>query len=157
MEDHNPIPKRPIPEYWQMGSANFNNRMNHHDGIEALWETKWRDPCSKGLYPFHDGSLEDFKPIFRELIDLKINDGTSEEYTQKFLPTATALEAKGDALMRAADKESREKANELYLRAACVLRIARFPYVFSFARHPKYPEAKLSGVDPTEGGLHEGR
>ena len=30
-----------------MGTEAFERRMPHHDGIEALWETKWKFPVSK--------------------------------------------------------------------------------------------------------------
>lgn len=28
--------------------------------------------CSKSIYPFHDGSLEDFEPIFQKLIAVSV-------------------------------------------------------------------------------------
>lgn len=68
---------------WILGDK-FDERMPHHDGIKALWETKWKLPvsfnnfrvcsrltssqCSKSVYPFHDGKLEDFEGIFENLI-----------------------------------------------------------------------------------------
>ena len=51
-----------------MGNEAFQRRMPHHDGIKALWETKWKFPCTKSVYPFHDGQFEDFEPIFEHLI-----------------------------------------------------------------------------------------
>lgn len=117
------------PRTWLMGSQAFNQRMPHHDGIRALWETKWRFPCTKALYPFHDGAFEDFEPVFEQLIAQNVNDGTSIEYTQSFFPVASALEARGD---EAAAAQKPQEASDLYLRAACVLRIARFPYVTAF-------------------------
>ena len=156
--------KRPVPETWQMGTEAFNHRMPHHDGIKALWETKWRVPCSKGLYPFHDGSLEDFEPIFRDLIARDINDGTSPAYSGAFFATANRLESAADKIMAcaAADSVLRKKpskpllhpapgdtpkkedprkrvASEFYLRAACVLRIARFPYIAFLPEGPTDP------------------
>ncbi|KAI1765695.1 alpha/beta-hydrolase [Hypoxylon sp. FL1150] len=122
---------RPAPEQWLMGAEAFEGRMPHHSGIKALWETKWRFPCSKAVYPFHDGALEDFEPVFRDLIARDIDDGTSPAYTQAFLPTAQSLERRGDeALVR----KDHAEASHLYLRAACVLRIARFPYLGGFPR-----------------------
>ncbi|SPO03792.1 probable yellowish-green 1 protein [Cephalotrichum gorgonifer] len=117
------------PRVWLMGTEAFERRMPHHEGIKALWETKWKFPCSKSVYPFHDGLLEDFEPIFEHLIKNNINDGTSPEYTNAFIPTADALSAKGDEAHSAGDTKT---AIALYLRAACVLRIARFPYITSF-------------------------
>lgn len=130
--------------HWIMGKEAFERRMPHHDGIEALWETKWKFPCSKGLYPFHDGKYEDFEPIFAHLIENNINDGTSIDYTQSFLPTAHRLIALADAAASTADALTNSPAhdhhstlaNDLYLRACAVLRISRFPYVFS---HPSLP------------------
>ncbi|KAI1778766.1 alpha/beta-hydrolase [Hypoxylon cercidicola] len=121
---------RPAPKQWLMGEA-FERRMPHHEGIRALWETKWRFPCTKAVYPFHDGAFEDFEPIFLDLIARDVNDGTSPEYTNAFVPTAKSLERRGDDLAARGDKE---EASKLYLRAACVLRIARFAYITSFPR-----------------------
>ncbi|KAK5626628.1 hypothetical protein RRF57_002343 [Xylaria bambusicola] len=121
--------KRPAPETWQMGTESFKHRMPHHDGIKALWDTKWHFPCTKSVYPFHDGFFEDFEPIFMNLIDRDINDGTSTAFTEAFFPTASSLERAGDEQMKIGKPEA---ASKLYLRAACVLRIARFPYITSF-------------------------
>ena len=30
--------------HWMMGKEAFERRMPHHDGIKALWETKWKFP-----------------------------------------------------------------------------------------------------------------
>jgi hypothetical protein len=40
----------------------------HHDSISALWSQKWRTPCAAGIYPFSDGNVADFDPIFTELV-----------------------------------------------------------------------------------------
>ncbi|VBB73688.1 Putative protein of unknown function [Podospora comata] len=114
---------------WLMGREAFEATMPHHEGIKALWETKWRFPCTKSLYPFHDGQFSDFEPIFQSLIARNVNDGTSAEYTSSFIPTADNLERQGDELLAQGNKT---KASELYLRACTVLRIARFPYIASF-------------------------
>ncbi|KXJ89394.1 Alpha/Beta hydrolase protein [Microdochium bolleyi] len=128
----------PTKRTWLMGEKAFNTRMPHHDGIKALWETKWKFPCTKSVYPFHDGAYEDFAPIFEHLIAHDINDGTTPEYTAAFFPTAERLEKAGDAAVSAAGEARQQQqqqllldASELYLRAACVLRIARFPYISS--------------------------
>lgn len=119
------VPATPPPQHWMMGTEAFNSVMPHHGGIEALWETKWKFPCTKAVYPFHDGAYEDFEPVFRDLIARGVNDGsgTSPEYTRAFLAAAEELEHRGDA------EADPEEASKLYLRAACVLRIARFPYI----------------------------
>ncbi|KAI1276343.1 Alpha/Beta hydrolase protein [Xylaria sp. FL0933] len=121
---------RPVPETWQMGTEAFERRMPHHDGIQALWETKWRFPCSKSLYPFHDGAYNDFEPVFKDLIARNINDGNSPEYTKSFFPGAAHLEEVADNVVQMGGRP--EEASSLYLRAACMLRIARFPYITSF-------------------------
>ncbi|KAK4459392.1 esterase FrsA [Cladorrhinum samala] len=102
--------------------------MPHHDGIKALWETKWKFPCTKSLYPFHDGAYEDFEPIFKHLIENNVNDGTSPDYTNAFIPVAKSLITKADSLAG----NSPDQASAIYLRACTVLRIARFPYITSF-------------------------
>lgn len=75
------------------------------------------------MYPFHDGAYEDFEPIFEHLVANHVNDGTSPEYTNAFVPVAEALEARADALA----ESDPAAASALYLRACTVLRIARFP------------------------------
>lgn len=124
------------PRQWAMGAEAFHNVMPHHDGIAALWETKWKFPCSKSVYPFHDGAYEDFEPVFRGLVERGDDGGggTSPAYTRAFLPVAEALERRGDEAVGADDPA---EASALYLRAACVLRIARFPYICAHpgARH----------------------
>ncbi|GAB1312369.1 Pigment biosynthesis protein Ayg1 [Madurella fahalii] len=117
------------PRHWIMGTEAFEARMPHHDGIKALWETKWKFPCTKSVYPFHDGAYEDFEPIFEHLIKNNINDGTSAEYTTAFLPTAERLATDADALLAAGDAA---RASALYLRACAVYRIARFPYITAY-------------------------
>ena len=75
---------------WMMGEK-FNTVYPHKGSIKALWETKWKfcvcrlrsakytkqnlipPQCSKSIYPFHDGALEDFGPIFQKLIDVGLN------------------------------------------------------------------------------------
>ncbi|KAI1327060.1 alpha/beta-hydrolase [Xylariaceae sp. FL0255] len=122
---------RPAPKQWAMGTDLFTSRMPHHDGIQALWETKWKFPCTKSVYPFHDGQYADFEPIFSDLIARSVDDGYSPEYTQAFFGTAEALEKKGDAAMMKGEA-GKQEASALYLRAAAVLRIARFPYISAF-------------------------
>lgn len=40
--EDNGVPAR----QWLMGTKAFEARMPHHDGIKALWETKWKFPVS---------------------------------------------------------------------------------------------------------------
>ncbi|KAK3901976.1 esterase FrsA [Staphylotrichum tortipilum] len=113
------------PRQWIMGDT-FEKRMPHHDGIRALWETRWKFPCSKSLYPFHDGAYQDFEPIFEQLIQKGINDATSPSYTLSFLPTAARLT---DEAHHAAATGNPQRASSLFLRACALYRIARFPYI----------------------------
>ncbi|EPE04088.1 pigment biosynthesis protein yellowish-green 1 [Ophiostoma piceae UAMH 11346] len=119
----------PAPKSWMMGTEAFEGRMPHHNGIKALWETKWKFPCTHSVYPFHDGKYEDFEPIFESLISNDINDGTSSAYTEAFFPIAEALTAKADKLLQEQPLDNKKEASELYLRACTVYRIARFPYI----------------------------
>ncbi|TVY83847.1 Heptaketide hydrolyase ayg1 [Lachnellula suecica] len=129
---------------WILGDK-FDARMPHHEGIQALWETKWKFPCTKSVYPFHDGKFEDFEPIFERLIKVRlqlflreatdwsknnITDGYGDAYTESFFPVAEALTLRGDDLVSKGSKA----ASDLYLRAACVYRISRFPYITSFPK-----------------------
>ncbi|AEO61074.1 hypothetical protein MYCTH_2310905 [Thermothelomyces thermophilus ATCC 42464] len=120
------------PEHWIMGRKEFERRMPHHDGIKALWETRWRLPCSKSVYPFHDGAYEDFAPIFEELIKRNINDACVPSYTEAFLPTAERLASLADKKATASTTTAAKEASALYLRACAVYRIARFPYITAF-------------------------
>jgi hypothetical protein len=69
---------------WILGDK-FDTVYPHQGSMKALWEMKWKFPvrlyppkhkrrhtnrhqCTKSIYPFHDGSLEDFEPIFEKLI-----------------------------------------------------------------------------------------
>lgn len=38
------------PQNWLMGKEAFEGRMPHHNGIKALWETKWKFPVSGHTY-----------------------------------------------------------------------------------------------------------
>lgn len=83
--------------------------------------------CSKSVYPFHDGLLEDFEPVFNHLIVNNINDGYSSSYTEAFLPAAANLVQKGDEALT----KDKSLASSYYLRAACLYRISRFPYIYT--------------------------
>lgn len=110
------------PQTWRLGAA-LTETMPHHQSMKALWETKWKFPCTKSIYPFHDGKYEDFEPVFKHLIEAGINDPMDEAYSNAFLPPAKALAE------RAEQEHSETERSSLLLRAACLLRIARFPYV----------------------------
>ncbi|OQE24955.1 hypothetical protein PENFLA_c009G05171 [Penicillium flavigenum] len=110
---------------WILGDK-FDTVYPHQGSIKLLWETKWKFCATKSIYPFHDGSLEDFEPVFQKLIADGINDADTDAYTEAFLPTATALEEEAS---KALNNGNLEHAADLYRRAAVILRISRFPYV----------------------------
>ena len=100
----------------------------HRDSISALWAKKWRPPCKHGIYPFGDGNVADFDPIFQELIKISGDSsdilGRPDDYAAAFFPTAEQLVNSAEQ----AEKEGETaEARDLYLRAAAVYRIARFP------------------------------
>lgn len=107
----------------------------HHESIGALWETKWKKPCSIGIYPFFDGKLEDFEPVFGELIRSDLRPPYDfDAYAAPFFPVASALEQRARAAETSNDLPL---ASSLHLRAAALYRIARFP----IPRSPKQREA----------------
>ncbi|KAB5547031.1 pigment biosynthesis protein Ayg1 [Coniochaeta sp. 2T2.1] len=112
---------------WIMGQEAFERKMPHHAGIKALWETKWKFPCTKSVYPFHDGKYEDFEPIFNYLIENNINDGTSQAYTEAFIRAGDSLVGEANTLLSSDPKA----ASDILLRACTIYRIARFPYITS--------------------------
>ena len=75
---------------WILGDK-FDTVYPHQGSIKVLWESKWKfcvcllnnrkthgkltwiiDQATKSIYPFHDGSVEDFEPIFQKLIAVSI-------------------------------------------------------------------------------------
>ena len=99
-----------------------------HDSVSALWAQKWRALCAGGIYPFTDANVEDFDPIFTELSRTSPHDPSilyrPDDYAKPFFPAAQQL------LIRAEQAETNDRtgeARDLYLRAASVYRIARFP------------------------------
>ena len=121
----------------------------HHDSVSALWSLKWRAPCTAGIYPFTDGRVEDFDPIFAELSQSSGDDPSilyrPDDYAKPFFPVADRLAA---AAQDAASNGHARKARELYLRAAAVYRIARFP----INRSPLSQEAWQKGKAAYEQG-----
>ncbi|KAK1066733.1 hypothetical protein LTR74_006943 [Friedmanniomyces endolithicus] len=122
---------------WILGDK-FDQKYPHLESISALWNKKWKFPCERSLYPFHDGKYEDFAPVFETLIKKNIHDGYSEEYTKEFLPMAEGLVKKADST-----QDEKEKI-DLYLRACAVYRIARFPYINSDVKREAYAAQKTA-------------
>jgi Esterase FrsA-like len=101
---------------------------SYHESVSKLWAEKWRKPCQQGIYPFTDGDVGDFDPIFDELVRMSV-DGSDilfrpDEYAKTFFPVAENLVALAG---QAESRGDNAKARDLFLRAAAVYRIARFP------------------------------
>ncbi|KAH8896172.1 yellowish-green 1-like protein [Thozetella sp. PMI_491] len=118
--------------YHVQSSVDNPNSFPHHQSVSALWNSKWRKLATVGVYPFHDGKVEDFDPVFQKLIEANNDDYSvfynPDKYAEPFIPAAEALIAEG---RNAEQSGSKEKARELYLRAGTVCRIGRFPIVRS--------------------------
>ncbi|KAK3985344.1 Alpha/Beta hydrolase protein [Cladorrhinum sp. PSN332] len=97
----------------------------HHESFEKLWETKWKAPCSMGIYPFMFGCIQDFEPIAQAIIEKGLKEPYNwDEYAQMFFPKAQELARIAEEAEKSGQKE---KASEYYLRSSAVYRIARFP------------------------------
>ncbi|KAF2998468.1 hypothetical protein E8E13_002155 [Curvularia kusanoi] len=129
---------------WILGDL-FTQDYGHRGSISALWNQRWKLPCQRSVYPFHDGAYTDFEPIFTHLITAGINDPYSDTYTSAFLPTARSLVSRAQALTEpgASSKASdKEEAKLLYLRANAVFRLARFPYIGTPLKTSVFEEQK---------------
>lgn len=122
---------------WILGDL-FEKDYGHRGSIEKLWEQRWKLPCTKGVYPFHDGKFEDFEPIFHNLIENNINNPFDDRYTEAFLPTARRLSREAQEL----EKKDKETAKKLYLNANAVYRLARFPYIGTDQKKKVFDEQK---------------
>ncbi|KAM0714235.1 hypothetical protein Q7P37_010022 [Cladosporium fusiforme] len=90
----------------------------HHESFQQLWETKWKQPCTMGVYPFMFGSVKDFEPIVERLI----KEGQKppydwDNYAQAFFP-------KAEELVAAAAKAEEEGNKEKGVRAVLTRRYA---------------------------------
>ena len=118
----------PPPPFIVQATIDNPKAFVHHLSVSALWNKKWRWPCSMGIYPFVDGQVEDFDPIFEQLIK-RSNDDVSilydpDAYAAPFLPVGESLVEQAEASEQRGDTA---QARDLYLRAGAVYRIARFP------------------------------
>lgn len=109
---------------WILGDL-FTKDYGHAGSIQKLWEMRWKVPCQRGVYPFHDGKFEDFELIFDHLIRNNINDPYDDAFTNAFLPTAQSLVQQAQIIT----PTDRTTAKSLYFRANAVFRLARFPYI----------------------------
>ena len=118
---------------------------SHHDSVSALWREKWRGPCSRGIYPFTEGDVSDFDPIFDELVRVSGDDPAilrrPEEYAAPFLPVARRLATQAAEAEAAGDVAG---ARDTFLRASAVFRIARFPINRSRLGHQAWAEGKAA-------------
>ncbi|KAI0171989.1 yellowish-green 1-like protein [Hypoxylon sp. FL1284] len=97
----------------------------HHESFKALWETKWKQPCSMGVYPFMFGSITDFQPVVDDIIAKGLKRPYDwDEYAQCFFPKAEELVARAKVAEYQGDLQ---QASELYLRGSALHRVARFP------------------------------
>jgi len=97
----------------------------HHESFKQLWETKWKQPASMGVYPFMFGYIKDFEPVVDELIKKDMKEPYDwDEYAKTFVSQAEALATIAAEAEKAGGKE---KACEYYLRSSAVYRISRFP------------------------------
>ncbi|EAA30845.1 conidial pigment biosynthesis protein Ayg1 [Neurospora crassa OR74A] len=139
------------PNGWHM-----NDRMPHHDSFEQLWETKWKDPCSKGIYPFMFGSIDDFQPTAEHIIAKGLKEPYNwDEYASCFFGTAEKL---GQTAAVAQQEGDTDKARDFYLRASAVYRIARFPAPRSPLQHQAWKNGKemfYAGAKLMEYPIHE--
>lgn len=120
----------------------FDKEYGHRGSIKNLWEQRWKFPCTKRVYPFHDGQLSDFEPIFQKLIEAGINDPYSNEYTNAFIKTARDLVHEAEKYETSSLAMFKQQATDLYLRANAVYRIARFPFIKGFLKEVVYREQR---------------
>lgn len=146
--------RMPLPSGKHVQSAAQDQREGfpyfaHHDSVSALWEKKWRAPCAAGIYPFTDGKVEDFDPIFADLVARSGDDAAilrrPDDYAEPFFPVAERLEQHAGDARAAGDRDA---ARDLFLRAAAVFRIARFP----INRSPRSEDAWRRGKAAYEQG-----
>lgn len=127
---------------WILGDL-FTKDYGHNGSIKKLWEMRWKGPCSRSVYPFHDGKEEDFVPVFEYLIAENINDPFSDEYTKAFARTGHRLVEQAASTVT----NDTDKAIELFKRANAVFRLARFPYIGTDLKRQVYETQKKVYLD----------
>ncbi|KAF2665301.1 alpha/beta-hydrolase [Microthyrium microscopicum] len=123
---------------WILGDLFFKD-FGHQGSVKKLWEERWKFPCTLGVYPFHDGQIDDFAPIFEHLIAKNINDPYDDAWCSAFTPTAERLATAAEAAETTGDIP---KAIELAKRSSTVYRIARFPYIGTPIKQRAYDAQK---------------
>ncbi len=136
------------PFHVQSSSKTLKNGFpyfSHHNSVSALWNQKWRTPCEHGIYPFTDAKLEDFEPVFQELIKSSGDRPDflyrPDEYAKPFFPVGDQLQTLAEEAKSKGDLAS---ARDLFLRAAAVYRIARFPINRSEAGQQAWERGKAA-------------
>ncbi|KAI1288910.1 Alpha/Beta hydrolase protein [Xylaria venustula] len=113
----------------------------HHSSFKALWETKWKPLCDRGIYPFMYGTTEDFQPVVDAIIAAGLKPPYNwDEYASFFFPQARSL------IDRARNAQDKDEASELYMRASALYRIARFPA-------PRSPNQQIAWADGKRAAL----
>ena len=118
----------PPPPFYVQSTIDNPKAFAHHNSVSELWNTKWRMLCSRGIYPFMDGKPEDFEPIFEQLVSITNDDirvlYDPDAHAAPFLPVGENLVKRAKVVE---DNGNTAEAKDLYLCAAAVYRIARFP------------------------------
>lgn len=119
---------RPLPFHVQ-SAVDKADTFAHHDSITKLWALRWRDHCRRAEYPFGEASVADFDPIFASLAAAFRDDAGAlvrdpDGYAAHFLPAGQDLVRRAE---QAEQSQRISEARDLFLRAAAVYRIARFP------------------------------
>ncbi|KAI1202292.1 Alpha/Beta hydrolase protein [Nemania serpens] len=114
----------------------------HHASFEALWKTKWKPLCDKGVYPFMFGTTLDFEPVAEKMIAAGLKPPYDwDEYASYFFIQAHRL------VVQAASSREKEKASELFLRASALYRIARFPAPRSVQQRIAWERGKAAALE----------
>lgn len=117
-----PNPSRP---YRVQAIVDDEHFFPHHRSITRLWEDRWKPHAAKGNYPFTEGHIDDFEPIFRQLAVAHNDDpavfADPDTYAAAFFPTAEDLYARAEAAA------TNDEKRDLFLRCAAVYRMARVP------------------------------
>ena len=146
-------PKTYAPPYHVQSTAKESRNgfpyFAYHDSVSALWSQKWRPLCAKGIYPFTDANVADFDSIFADLVEASKDEPDilyrPDDYARPFLPVGARLASQAEDALSAGKND---EAKDLFLRAAAVYRIGRFP----INRSPLSQEAWKKGKAAYERG-----
>ncbi|KAK3075682.1 hypothetical protein LTS18_014000, partial [Coniosporium uncinatum] len=72
--------------------SNIHKTAPHHESFKQLWETKWKQPATMGVYPFMFGTAKDFEPIVEEMTKKDMKEPYDwDAYAEVFRPQAEML------------------------------------------------------------------